>query len=323
MSDDGAVIHNKAMIANNLAMLAKNKSMITVSLGGKDTLLTALIDVDLKDDVIAFDSSPSEKLNAKLLALRSVKFSTVFNGVQVAFTGTSVKKGKFSGYDAFVMPFPTSLYWFDRRGAFRVPAPTTMHVATCTMTIPPPDENSKPEYHASYERATNKIRNQLLQKIEDDAIENEKKFAKAYARMTPEEKRNAKAEREKYLEELQENPIVPDENLINVFHLKLFDVSITGCAAVNVDEEFSFFLHTRQLYENCVLVMPENGEATVNLEIMIKRKIEPELEEGEVVKSKKAHFEEFIGFKFIDPKQSAESTIFRYIQALDRLNKKR
>ena len=78
---------------------------------------------------------------------------------------------------------------------------------------------------------------------------------------------------------------------------------------------FYYFLNSNALHENCVLIMPDHGEATVNLEIMLKRVIEHE--------DRHAPLEEFIGVKFIDPRQSAESMIFRYIQALDRQLKKR
>lgn len=315
MSGDSAVVHNRALIVNNLSMLAKNKCMITAFLGGKDTLLTAVIEANVKEGTVIFDTSPSEKLNTKLLSCRTVKFNTVFNGVQVAFTGESVKKTKHGGYDAFIMPLPNSLYWFDRRGAYRVPAPITMNSSFCKITIPPPEENANAEYQANYERVTNKIRQQLLAKIEADELVERQEFARAYSKMTPEEKTAAKLERKKLEEEREKNPIVPDENLVNVIELKLFDISITGCAVVNYDEEFSYFLITHNMYKDCMLVMPDHGEAHVSLEIMLKRTIEHEDRDG--------IFEEFVGFKFIDPKQSSESKIFRYIQALDRLIKKK
>lgn len=316
MSDaDSAVVRNKALIVNNLSMLAKEKCMISAFLGGKDTLLTAVISANLKDDTVVFDTSPSEKLNAKLLSVRFVKFSTVFNGVQVAFTGESVKKTKHGGYDAFIMPLPSSLYWYDRRGAYRVNAPTTTNTCFCKITVPPPDENAKAEHKAHYERLTSKIRQQLQEKLEAEAIAEQQDFARAYSKMSPEEKTLAKIERKKFEEERKKNPPVPDESLVNVLQLKLFDISITGCAMINLDETFSYFLNAKTIYENGVLMMPNHGDATVTMEIMLKRTIEHE--------DRHAGLEEFIGFKFIEPKQSAESMIFRYIQALDRQLKKK
>ena len=319
MSGDSAMVRNRALIVNNLSILAKEKCMVSAFLGGKDTILTAVINVSAKEGNVVFDTSPSEKLNAKLLATRVIKFSTVFNGIQVAFNGEAVKRAKHAGYDAFVMPLPSSIYWFDRRGAYRVNAPTTTNTSFCKIIIAPPDENSKAEYQANYKIATDKMRAQLLEKIEADLIMEQQGFAKAYARMSPEEKITAKLERQKFEKERKENPPVPDENLVNVFQLKLIDISITGCATVNYDEDLSYFLNKNARYENCTLIMPDHGEAIVTLEIMLKRVAEHE-HEHEVKNNK---FEEFVGFKFIEPKQSDESIIFRYIQALDRLMKKK
>ena len=327
MSGDSATVRNRALIVNNLSILAKEKCMVSAFLGGKDTILTAVISVSAKEGNVVFDTSPSEKLNAKLLATRVIKFSTVFNGIQVAFNGEAVKRAKHAGYDAFVMPLPSSIYWFDRRGAYRVNAPTTTNTSFCKIIIAPPDENSNAEYQANYKIATDKIRARLVEKIEADLIVEQQDFAKAYAKMSPEEKTKAKLEWKQLEKERETNPIVPDENLVNVFQLKLIDISITGCATVNYDQDLSYFLNKNARYENCTLIMPDHGEATVTLEIMLKRVAEHkhehkhEHEHEHEVKSDK--IEEFIGFKFIDPKQSDESIIFRYIQALDRLMKKK
>ncbi len=315
------MIYNKAMIANNLSALSKNKCMLTVSLGGKDTILTALINVDIKTNSIVFDTSSSEHLNSKLLTLRLVKFSTVFNGIQVSFTGRSVKKGKISGYDAFVMPFPEALYWLDRRASFRVTAPKTLHPSFISIIITPPEETSRSEYKTYYERATNKIRHQLQKKIEAEQIENRAKFEKEYIHLAPDEKHKAKAEHDRHEAELKENPPVPDENLVNVMPLQLFDISITGCSAINYDEDFSYFLNVKSHYKKSVLIMPEHISVEVTLEIMSKRKVEPEIELEPESGHRKHEFEEFIGFRFVEPKQSAESEIFLYIQELDRLHK--
>lgn len=332
-SGDSAVVRSSALIANNLSTLVKEKCMISVFLGGKDTLLTAIIQVNLKDKTIIFDSSPSEKLNAKLLVTRRVKFSTVFNGIQVAFSGESISKIKHGGYDAFIMPFPDSLYWFDRRGAYRVHAPITNNSSFGKIRIPPPPDHAKPEQKFFYEQLTGKVRKQLLEKIQADERLEIENFQRAYAKMTAEEKSVAKIEWKKREEERLNNPIVPDEDLVNVIQLKMFDLSMTGCAMLNFDEIYSPFLSKGSVFEDCELVIPDFGEIPITLEIMMQRAVEhpheqeqaaPDTEDEEQKpKPIKHKFEEFIGFKFIDTKQSSETVIFRYIQALDRLLKKK
>jgi c-di-GMP-binding flagellar brake protein YcgR len=315
MSGDNAVLHNRLMIANNLVLLAKEKCMISAPLGGKNNLLTSVMYVDVKSNALVLDTSPSEKMNELCVRSRRVQFSTVFNGVKVAFTCEKITRTRYNGYDAFLTELPHSLYWFDRRGAFRV-AITKMTPATCKITIPTPEEDAKPEHIASFNRITKIIRQQLLDKIEKNLRDELINFEKDYIKMPAEKRIKAKLEREKLEKEREKNPIVPDENLVNVIEMCLTDLSMGGCALMNNSPDYSYFLTPNTVYENCVLVFPEYGQAKVNLEVMLQREIED-------IDDKIFKFHEFVGMKFIDSTQTAESSIFRYIQAMDRVMKNR
>ena len=85
MSQDSAMIHNRAMIVNNLAMLVKNKCNVSVSLGGKETLLTVLLSINHQESTIVLDYGSSEYLNKKLVNIKNPHFNTVFNVIQVFF----------------------------------------------------------------------------------------------------------------------------------------------------------------------------------------------------------------------------------------------
>ena len=320
MSGDSAMVRNKALIINNLSVLAKERCMISAALGGKDTLLTSIVNVNQKTGRVIFDTSPSAVLNAKVLSTKTVRFSAIFNGVQVAFSGSDVEKTKHGGYDAFVMAMPDSLYWYDRRNAYRIKTPI-MNRAICKMRLTPPDdelkEESKPEYKINYATALKKINVRMLEHIEKFLLAEQKAFDRAFLRLSPEDKEVAKEEREALLEERKINPIVPDEESLNVFEMSMFDLSMTGCSAINVDSEFSCFLQPGTKYENCVIVMPDHGEVVVSMEVMMQRVIESdEIKQDDSI-------EEFIGLKFYDATQTAESIIFRYIQLLDRIAKKK
>ena len=318
MNDDSSVLRNRLMIANNLAVLAKEKCMLTAALGGKNTLLTSVIMVDQKKGTVILDTSPSEKLNKMCTTLRRVQFSTVFNGIRVAFSGEKITRTKYKGYDVFLMDFPNSLFWFDRRGSYRVRIPT-LEPGVLKITVPKPAEHAKPEYIAHFERITSLIRQQLIEQIEKDLMTEQKNFEKAYLRMNSEEQKKARVERQKLEKERQENPPVPDENLINVLDLRLIDLSMTGCALMNNLMDYSYFLTERTIYKDCMLVFPKHGEAIIDFEIVMQR----DLSESEEVTVGSRDYEEFIGIKFIEPSQPSESTIFRYIQAMDRLMKNR
>jgi len=312
---DNAVLHNRLMIANNLVLLAKEKCMISAPLGGKNNLLTSVMYVDVKSNVLVFDTSPSEKMNELCVRSRRVQFSAIFNGVKVAFTCEKITRSRYNGYDAFLTELPHSLYWFDRRGAFRVGI-TKMTPATCKITIPMPEEDAKPENIANFKRLTTIIRQQLLDKIEKDLRDELIDFEKAYLKMPAEKRIKAKLERDKLEKEREQNPIIPDENLVSTIELCLTDLSMGGCALTNNSSDYSSFLTPNTVYENCVLVFPEYGQAEVNLEVMLQREIED-------TDDKIFKFHEFVGVKFIDSTQTAESSIFRYIQAMDRVMKNR
>ena len=307
-SEESAVLHNRAMITNNLSMPVKHKCMISAGLGGKDTLLTAIIAVNYKDGSLILDYGASDYLNKKLVSTSHVKFTTGFNGIQVAFTGEKITKVKYQGGDAFLMKIPSSLFWYNRREYYRVNTPM-MNPSLCEIRLKAPQENSKPEYVDAYNAATNTIRNKLFLKLEEDAVAEKQAFVKAYAKMSIENKIKAKLERQKFEAERDANPPVLDESKTDLISLHLHDISLSGFSMRNHDEEFSFFLESGTIHENCSLIMPEHGEVNISFNVMLKRQIESH---------KVGEFSELVGIKLLKMKESSESLILRYIQNLER-----
>ncbi len=311
MKDDTSpVLYNRAMILGNLFILVKHECLITAFLGKKRLLLTSIIEVNPKNNTIILDTSVVENLNNKLLNTPRVKFCTVFNGVHVAFTIDSITRVKYGQNDVFVMPIPRSLYWFNRRNAYRVKVPIT-DISLCKLPIFALEYTAIEKSKENYIQARNKIKLQALKQIENDLIQEENDFWIAYAKMPEKEAAVAKIEREALEKERAENPVVPDENALNSIRLQLFDISISSCSMINYDEEFSHFLTIKSLLKNCIISMPNHGEITVSLEIATKRNFE-----------ESSQFNELVCFKFVETEPATESLIFRYIQALDRFHKK-
>jgi c-di-GMP-binding flagellar brake protein YcgR len=307
-NDDSAMIHNKAMITSNLSMLVKHKCMISASLGGKESLLTAIVAVNHKDGTMILDYGASEHLNKKLLTTPHVKFSTGFNGIQVAFTGDKITKVKYEGSDAFLMAIPSSLYWYNRREYYRVNTPI-MNPSICEFALKEPTDESSADYKQAYTIATAVIKEDLLAQLQAEIAAEQQAFIKAYAKMSVENKIKAKIERQKFEEEREANPPQPDERLLNLIRLDLHDISLSGFSVTNHREEFSFFLTKGTLFENVNLIMPDFGEVLVSFEIMMKRHIEAH---------KVGEFAELVGVKFLKMKQSSESAVLRYIQEIER-----
>lgn len=307
-NDDSAMLHNKAMIINNLSMLVKNKCMVSASLGGKESVLTALIAVNHKENTIILDYGSSEHLNKRLLTTPHVRFSTVFNGVQVAFNAEKITKVKYQGDDAFSVSIPTSLYWYNRREYYRVNVPI-MNPGICEISLKAPTDDSSADYKYAYLNATALIREELMAKIQAELVAEQQEFIKAYNKMSVENKIKAKLERQKIEAEREANPPQPEERLLNLIRLNMHDISLSGFSVKNHHEEFSFFLARGLIYENAVLAMPGFGEVTIGFEIMMKRAIESH---------KVGDFVELVGVKFLPMKQGAESTVLRYIQEIER-----
>ncbi|MDD5227617.1 MAG: flagellar brake protein [Methylococcales bacterium] len=302
------MLHNRAMIVNNLSMLVKHKCMIGANLGGKDSLLTAIVAINHKDGTLILDYGSSDYLNKKLISTPHVKFTTGFNGIQVAFTSDKITQIKYQGEDAFIMPIPSSLYWYNRREYYRVNTPI-MNPSICEITLKTPREDASEEYKQAYTTATDIIKNQLLAKIQAELIAEQQDFIKAYSKMSVENKIKAKLERQKIEAEREANPIVPEERLLNLIRLDLHDISLSGFSITSYCESFSTFLTQGMIYENCTLIMPEHGVVVISFEIMMKRKIETH---------KIGEFAELVGTKFINMRPSTESAILRYIQDVER-----
>lgn len=307
-NNDSTMLHNKAMITNNLSMLVKHKCMISANLGGKDSLLTVIVAINHKDGTIILDYGSSDYLNKKLIAASHVKFTTGFNGIQVAFTAGKITLVKYEGEPAFLMPIPSSLYWYNRREYYRVNTPI-MNPSACEITLLAPTENSDKEYVNNYGSVLAMIKAQLLVKIQEELVAEQQTFIKAYGKMSVESKIKAKLERQKIEAEREANPVLPDEKLLNVIRLDLHDISLSGFSMTNYHEEFSCFLTRGTMYENCTLIMPDFGEVNVSFEIMMTRPLDTH---------KVGVFAELVGTKFIKIKQSTESTVLRYIQEIER-----
>lgn len=307
-NDDSAMLHNRAMILNNLSMLVKHKCMISASLGGKDTVLTAIVAINHKDGTLILDYGSSDYLNKRLVSVPHVKFSTIFNGIQVAFTADKITLVKYDGEPAFSMPIPNSLYWYNRREYYRVNTPM-MNPSVCEITLPAPKKDSTKAYIQDYNNACNVIKEQLTAKIQKELVTEQQAFIKAYGKMSVENKIKAKLERQKLEAERENNPPVPEERLLNLISLELHDVSLSGFSMMNYTEAFSCFLEPHTIYENCTLIMPVHGEVIVSFEIMMKRQVETR---------KMGEFAELIGIKLMTLKHTAESTVLRYIQDIER-----
>ncbi len=91
-------------------------------------------------------------------------------------------------------------------------------------------------------------------------------------------------------------------------NLKLYDISLTGFAMLNVSKEISELLIPGQVFEQGKLILPDIGEGIVSFEVCAKYIINPE----KVQKIQK------IGCKIIKRPRSVEDIIQRYMHQIQR-----
>jgi c-di-GMP-binding flagellar brake protein YcgR len=94
----------------------------------------------------------------------------------------------------------------------------------------------------------------------------------------------------------------------NPISLKLFDVSLSGFAMLNVSKDVSELLIPGESMSGCSLILTDVGEADVAFEICAKYIINPD----KLQKIQK------IGCKFIKLSRSAEEVVQRYMQNIQR-----
>ncbi|MDO9424079.1 MAG: flagellar brake protein [Methylobacter sp.] len=93
-------------------------------------------------------------------------------------------------------------------------------------------------------------------------------------------------------------------------NLKLYDISLTGFAMLNISKDISELMIPGKTMTQCKLILAEAGEGMISFEICVKYIINP----GKLQKIQK------IGCKFINLTRPVEETIQRYMQQIQREN---
>ncbi len=91
-------------------------------------------------------------------------------------------------------------------------------------------------------------------------------------------------------------------------NLKLYDISLTGFAMLNVSKEVSDFLTPGKILEQCKLILSEAGECMTSFEVCAKYIINPD----KLQKIQK------VGCRFVKVTRPVEETVQRYMQQIQR-----
>ena len=135
-TESSFAIRNLDQIINHLTLLQKSKCLLSVICKENNaTFLTTIIDIDKKNKSLLLDYGPKEYLNRPIIDGQKTQFVCTYNGIKVAFHGSSFKKVEHEGEPAFLMPLPESILWMQRREYYRVRSPISK-TSYCQLTLP-------------------------------------------------------------------------------------------------------------------------------------------------------------------------------------------
>jgi flagellar brake protein len=139
MDNASFIIQNTAQIISHLALLEKNKCLLTAQFGDThQSFITAIIHISKKTLSVILDYGPKQYLNQQILSAAQITFTSEFNGIKVAFTGSALRKITYVGEPAFSMPLPSSLFWMQRREFYRIKSPLSK-ASYCQLMLPDQD----------------------------------------------------------------------------------------------------------------------------------------------------------------------------------------
>lgn len=133
---DRFTTHNRREILFYLHQLINDGERVSVVFdGGKEALLTVLLDADDANDRLIFDWGGSEASNRKLLASERNIFVCAPHGVKNQFAGGQVREISYKQRPAFATRIPDHYTRLQRREFFRLVLPLTRR-PPCTLTRP-------------------------------------------------------------------------------------------------------------------------------------------------------------------------------------------
>lgn len=122
--DTKFIIYSQSEIIQKLRMLEKGKCIITAYFDeGKQSLLTAVINILPAKKILLLDLGPDESINKALLSSETVTFKSQLNGVTAKFSVYDINKARYQNESVFACTLPENLLWVQRRDTYRVRIP--------------------------------------------------------------------------------------------------------------------------------------------------------------------------------------------------------
>ena len=133
-ADDGRFrVDSRVEIVYILRALMKSNALVTAYFnGGREFVVTAVLQVDGEHGSVILDSGSNRELNERLLHGREVSVVSSQDGIRVQFTTDRVTAVSFEGRLAFRLPLPDTIMKLQRREYYRLATPV-VHPLKCEI----------------------------------------------------------------------------------------------------------------------------------------------------------------------------------------------
>ena len=139
--DASYTITRQTHIIELLMHMQKQSALIYVkpAAGAENGFMSSIIRILPDKNILAMEVSTDSQLNIALKNSGEILFSATVNGVVARFNAPALNTATLGGNLVFALPIPKSLYWQQRRHAYRMPIPLATPI---TCIIPLTDSNA-------------------------------------------------------------------------------------------------------------------------------------------------------------------------------------
>ena len=107
-----------------LRSIHHSRQIIWVSINGStETMVTSLLSVDEKSNIVIFDAAPTKELNKHLASGSNISFETSLELIRILFFSDQLEECVYEGLPALSMVIPTRMIRLQRREFYRVKTP--------------------------------------------------------------------------------------------------------------------------------------------------------------------------------------------------------
>lgn len=122
--DTRFLVSSRQEILRILRGLAHRNELVSAFFnGGKELLLTSVLEVDAERGSLLLDYGSNEQLNQRILGSEKIIFVTSLDKVKVQFVSQGIAAATFEGRSAFRAPLPQQVLQLQRREYYRLTTP--------------------------------------------------------------------------------------------------------------------------------------------------------------------------------------------------------